>query len=367
MHLIKTIILMVLLNFPLLSYADCWRLPNGVITSTNSNSSSPVYGAVRVQCPQTQTNLPNCPGGSIFNGVSCVCQNGTAWNGNQCVQQQMQRPNCPGGSVHNGSSCVCQNSTSWDGNQCVNRQTQQQNCPGGSVFNGSSCICQNGTTWDGSQCTHRQVQQQNCPGGSVFNGSGCSCPQGAQWNGQQCTLTPKSSVTTPLQNSGQVSESTLPRIQNEVVDRNAFDLLLHYLTGDGIPVRTPLNGISFDTPNWKSFPGLDQIFRGSCSNREQNIDSELSISATGLDYLGYGNITLRLRGVYKETGRNFVFRGRLTANPDYWNLNKSTHRKQWAEILTRVGSKIPGDNFQVQIVGTSRVQLTGQCIPPGLT
>lgn len=72
--------------------ADCWRLPNGQIFTTQSGSSSPVAGATRVQCPTNPTNQQllqrqqqlqlNQPSQS---GVPKSCPTGTSLVDSNCV------------------------------------------------------------------------------------------------------------------------------------------------------------------------------------------------------------------------------------------------------------------------------------------
>ncbi len=50
----KIIVVIVLLSISFPVSADCWRLPNGQITEAKANSSPPVSGAQRVQCPSQQ-------------------------------------------------------------------------------------------------------------------------------------------------------------------------------------------------------------------------------------------------------------------------------------------------------------------------
>ena len=81
---VRFLLLLLMVIAPGLAQADCWRAPNGQIFQTQSNSSPPVYGAQRVNCPSVQA--PSCPENSAFDGRGCRCSAGFVSTSSGCVR-----------------------------------------------------------------------------------------------------------------------------------------------------------------------------------------------------------------------------------------------------------------------------------------
>jgi hypothetical protein len=64
--LLSALLALVALALATPAEAACWRLANGQIVETNSNSTPPVYGAVRISCPAPNFRLPTERAGISF-------------------------------------------------------------------------------------------------------------------------------------------------------------------------------------------------------------------------------------------------------------------------------------------------------------
>lgn len=65
------------------------------------------------------------------------------------------------------------------------------------------------------------------------------------------------------------------------------------------------------------------------------------------DWLAYGWIKLKLRGILNLSATAWEFTGVLSADHDAYNFNPSTHRSLVAEWLTELGSKLPGNQYTI--------------------
>lgn len=131
----------------------------------------------------------SCGANSIYNGVSCVCNNGYYLINNACTA-------CGSNQVWNGTNCVCANGFYLIGGIC-------QTCPSGNYWNGTDCvpICPTKAVWNGNACVcmsgFYQIQGAclPCDTNSVYDGQTCNCKAGFFGNYQLCTACDFSCVT----------------------------------------------------------------------------------------------------------------------------------------------------------------------------
>ena len=74
-----------------------------------------------------------------------------------------------------------------------------------------------------------------------------------------------------------------------------------------------------------------------------------------------GNITLNINGtlVLDEDGK-YSFDGDLGAEADKYRFYPSTHRGTFAELLTRLGTLIPGREYTVVVPGRKAITSDGK-------
>lgn len=83
-----------LIFLPATAFAGCWRLPNGQIVQTSSNSTPPVRGAVRVDCPSVVT--PTSPPRQQT-GVTTFDRSRGAYDDNCVLFARSRAPSLPYG------------------------------------------------------------------------------------------------------------------------------------------------------------------------------------------------------------------------------------------------------------------------------
>src|SRR5262249_24251428 len=151
------------------------------------------------------------------------------------------------------------------------------------------------------------------------------------------------------------------------------EALQHYIEGSGTPLRMSLADIdtSLVTP-WQ-FPTLRQLRQRSggkcfCPRNQRstimNIDDWMRFQTKGDQALFLGIISLRLEGtltMYNDC--TWSFSGSLKAFDDPYDFNWSTHRELSAEILTRLGSLLPGKRYLIEIRGSKPILQSGYTAP----
>lgn len=122
----------------------------------------------------TTTGCAPCPANSIYNSTQrqCTCLPGFTQSNGQCVSQ----PTCPSGAQWNALTSACQCLT--PGNFIINNACAP--CPSNSQWNGTACQCQGGFIPSGNSCI------SSCPNNSVWNGQTCVCASGTFLIGGSC-------------------------------------------------------------------------------------------------------------------------------------------------------------------------------------
>ena len=137
----------------------------------------------------TPPPTPQCTGGKVLVGNSCVCPPGTTEQRGVCVRPPPPPPpQCTGGKVLVGNNCVCPAGTIEQRGVCVRAAPPPPQCTGGKVRVGNSCVCPPGTqemrglcapirpTPQPSPATPSQIQPMMIPGARVI------CPAGEVWS-----------------------------------------------------------------------------------------------------------------------------------------------------------------------------------------
>ena len=143
--------------------------------------------------------------GLIFNKATCKCEcpSGSTLKDGKCVaNDEPETPDCIGGKIWNGSSCVCPEGQIDQGGTCVDDPSDD--CTGGQVWNGSSCECPSGQIWDGSECKTDIDCSGEAPCGKQCDRTTggwvdipgfsreCNAEQNQIWSEAQCRCIPSS-------------------------------------------------------------------------------------------------------------------------------------------------------------------------------
>ena len=142
--------------------------------------------------------------GATFNEATCKyeCPAGKSMQGGKCVENEPVTPDCIGGKIWNGSSCVCPEGQIDQGGTCVDDPSDD--CTGGQVWNGSSCECPSGQIWDGSECKPDIDCSGEAPCGKQCDRTTggwvdipgfsreCNAEQNQIWSEAQCRCIPSS-------------------------------------------------------------------------------------------------------------------------------------------------------------------------------
>jgi len=94
------------------------------------------------------------------------------------------------------------------------------------------------------------------------------------------------------------------------------------------------------------------------------IDDQIRFQTKNDQSLFLGVISLRLQGtltMYNDC--TWSFGGSLKAFDDPFDFNWSTHRSLSAEILTRLGSLLPGKRYLIEIRGSKLILQSGYTAP----
>jgi len=138
------------------------------------------------------------------------------------------------------------------------------------------------------------------------------------------------------------------------------DAYLHYIGGSGTPLTMGFDHLDIRPINLKEFPQIAAAMSDPCNkgkNISIKIDDRLAVGTKGEQKYFLGNITLGLKGelFVFETG-NAVFWGNMSAYPDRFDFNPSTHRSATGEALTWFGNNfIPGTAYTINFRGSKYI------------
>ena len=142
---------------------------------------------------------------------------------------------------------------------------------------------------------------------------------------------------------------------------NSVDALNHYMGGSGTSVSIPFSDVDTSGVSHTDFSGVATTLRsvigqGVCKAGTYNIDSVKRFDTTGDAENLLGNIGLNLKGALSvNCDCSWCFKGTLSALPDPYDFNPSTHRTWWNELKTTIGRQIPGQPYQININGTKPI------------
>jgi RHS repeat-associated protein len=137
--------------------------------------------------------------------------------------------------------------------------------------------------------------------------------------------------------------------------------LMSYMMGGGAPVNVPFSQINTSSIDPIFFQGFLTSLGGSCVSRTIPISDTRPFGTSGLNAAVLGNVTLVLNGVLTTNcDCTWSFSGNLSAGPDPYNFNKSTHRSALAEASVTVGRNLPGTPYTMNYVGQSPMQASGK-------
>ncbi len=132
-----------------------------------------------------QTGCPSatfCPPESFWDGFTCICDGGLAFDGFSCADPSAGQCLSPD-ATWNGTECVCAPGFSFDGFQCVPIV-----CPPNSTMLAAECFCDAGFVPEGFLCL-----PIDCPPNSTLMGTECFCAPGFEPNGFECVETTENS------------------------------------------------------------------------------------------------------------------------------------------------------------------------------
>jgi len=133
------------------------------------------------------------------------------------------------------------------------------------------------------------------------------------------------------------------------------EALLHYIGGSGTPVSVPFSDINTSSVKTSNFNQAKAAI-GSCKAGTYPIHDVVPFSTGGDAALYLGFITLKLDGaVTVNCDCSWCFSGTLSAYPDVYDFNRSTHRTPAAEFSTVIGSYLPGKPYSINIVGAKPI------------
>ncbi len=142
-----------------------------------------------------------------------------------------------------------------------------------------------------------------------------------------------------------------------ITAKEAFE---HYRNGSGSPLRMSFDEIDTSSVRPSLFPKVKAVLIKPCCKKETIIDDKIPFSTSGDQASFLGNITLRLEGTLKTTKKcNWSFFGTLKSYDDYYDFNKSTHRKFIGEFLTMIGRNTHGTPYWIEIRGSKPINEIG--------
>jgi RHS repeat-associated protein len=140
-----------------------------------------------------------------------------------------------------------------------------------------------------------------------------------------------------------------------------FTALVNYVVGGGRPVNVPFSQVNDPSLGPGYFPAFLSGLQRGCLTQTIPIVDPRAFATTGLNAATVGNITLILQGTLEtHCDCTWTFRGTISAGPDLYNFNRSTHRSAISEASTFVGSFLPGTPYQINFVGQQSVNTSGR-------
>ncbi len=147
---------------------------------------------------------------------------------------------------------------------------------------------------------------------------------------------------------------------------HAQEALAHYKSGKGTPLRMSFNDIDTSDVNPEDFRAVKDELKKGCRRRSvpikwRNKNDNFPFSTSGDQGRFLGNISLKLEGnleIYPDG--TYEFDGAIRSFDDYHDFNKSNHRGRVAELLTKMGSNIPGKPFWIEIRGSKPMKKKGK-------
>ncbi|NDH63830.1 MAG: lipid II-degrading bacteriocin [Alphaproteobacteria bacterium] len=137
--------------------------------------------------------------------------------------------------------------------------------------------------------------------------------------------------------------------------------LSHYIGGSGETVEFRFKNIDTSLVKPSEFPAIKAILdRGQPGRFE--VQGRMPFPTKNYDAEHFvGNITLNINGtlVLDEDGK-YSFDGDLGAEADKYRFYPSTHRGTFAELLTRLGTLIPGREYTVVVPGRKAITSDGK-------
>lgn len=133
------------------------------------------------------------------------------------------------------------------------------------------------------------------------------------------------------------------------------DALSHYVHGGGESLNVAFGSLDTQDVQPSDFEAIRKNTRdslGCCSEETINIEDVLPYRTPGIQRIIYGHVLLMLRGKLQvERDCSWCFVGFLSALPDRYDFNRSTHRTWFGEISTILGGFLPGDPYTINFVG----------------
>jgi len=138
---------------------------------------------------------------------------------------------------------------------------------------------------------------------------------------------------------------------------NSATALEHFISGNGEPRSISIHQIDTSAVTPTSFPGFRRVLRTIGPGSQFSVNTTRAFATRG-DQAGFlGHITLRLTGVLEtDPSGHWIFQGDLSADPDLYDFNQSTHRTPMGEASTTFGRVLGrvtrGTPYKIDITGS---------------
>jgi hypothetical protein len=146
---------------------------------------------------------------------------------------------------------------------------------------------------------------------------------------------------------------------NNLKEMSALEGLEHYLGGSGKSADIPFSQIDTSGVTPEQFNKVKDRL-SSTKDGAYNISDKLAFPTTDFNSKALlGNITLQLDGTLTLKDGSYTFKGNLSALPDKYDFNPSTHRTWLGEMSTTVGRSLPGTPYMINIIGNREINSYG--------
>ncbi len=130
--------------------------------------------------------------------------------------------------------------------------------------------------------------------------------------------------------------------------------LLNYVDGSGTTMWIDFNNAVEDPPLSKDFPGFyDKVesLKWQSVHEHISIQGKYAYRTTCPVYLFLGDVVLNLEGTIISNEDAWTFEGQVYAKDEQYDFHEREHRPWIGELLTRLGMKLDGVVYTIEIRG----------------